>query len=487
MSLSGEPAVAAPVLATPYDFDGNGYPDLAIGAPAMRVGSVRGAGGVTVLPASKKGLSLREKVITQSSRGVPGASEKGDQFGFSTASADFNRDGFADLAVGQPGEKLGAISHAGTVTVVYGSRKGLDTSSSVAITQAGGARSDAAWGQSLAAADFDIDGYPDLAVGAPSSIQQDTMLSGTVSILPGSVRGLGSNPVTVLTAQQSADPSNYAKDGDVLFGAHLTTGDLDGDHDADLVVVSKGGLSNGDWYPGSVTACFTQPGRLGGCRRLLHDDAGFAAVAIGNVSGDSVPEIVITEPTPSAEDQEAGSAPNYGYVTILHLRNAGGISVALVTYLWEDSSGVPGSANFDDGFGSSVAVGDIDRDGFADLVVGAPGANYERGRATVIHGARSGYRTGGNYSYTQNTKGIPGKAERRDLFGGSLTLLDHNRDGRLDLTVGAPGENKKSGVVTTLPGSGKQFSTSRSRTFGLSRLAYRHPGEAQFGASLGRS
>jgi len=158
------------------------------------------------------------------------------------------------------------------------------------------------------------------------------------------------------------------------------------------------------------------------------------------------------------------------------------------TELDVDSPGVPGSDEYgDDAFGYSLALGDIDRDGWADLVVGAPEYNDDaRGRITVIHGARSGWRTTGNYTFAQNTKGIPGKAERGDWFGGSLTLLDHNRDRRLDLTIGAPGENKDSGMITTLPGSGKKFSTSKSRTFGLSKLRYRHPPKAEFGTSLGR-
>jgi hypothetical protein len=67
-----------------------------------------------------------------------------------------------------------------------------------------------------------------------------------------------------------------------------------------------------------------------------------------------------------------------------------------------------------------------------------------------------------------------------------VTLLDHNRDRRLDLTIGAPGENKASGMITTLPGSGKKFSTGKSRTFGLSKLGYRYPSKAEFGTSIGR-
>ena len=64
------PEAATP--ARPYDFDGNGYPDLAVGAPGLRVNAVRDTGGVVILPASSRGLSLREKIVSQSSRGRPG-------------------------------------------------------------------------------------------------------------------------------------------------------------------------------------------------------------------------------------------------------------------------------------------------------------------------------------------------------------------------------------------------------------------------------
>ena len=475
MGVTASPADAATKAAKPYDFDGNGFPDLAIGAPALRVGSVRRAGGVVVLPSSKKGPSRREKVITQSSKGVAGASERDDQFGAAVASGDFNRDGFADLAVGQPGETVGPESEAGLVTVIYGSRTGLNTRRSVTIGRPGGAQWDARWGQSLAAADFDADGFADLAVGAASR------WDGLVGILPGGPGGLSSTPKTVLRRQPESGSEPEIDDGDYWFGAGLATGDLDGDHDTDLVVMSEGVRYDGDFYPGSVTACLAESGRLGSCRRLLHDDGGLTAIAVGNMSGDALPEIMVGS---VGWDDEG---PNSGGATILHLRAAGGLSLGSRTELDVDSPGVPGAVeDGDDAFGYGLALGDIDRDGWADLVVGAPAYNQERGRVTVVHGARSGWRTTGNYLLTQNSKGIPGKAERGDWFGVSVTLLDHNRDGRVDLTIGAPGENKDSGMITTLPGSGKKFSTGKSRTLGLSKLHYRHPTKAEFGSILGR-
>lgn len=480
--LIASPADAATRAARPYDFDGNGYPDLAIGAPVLRVGAVRRAGGVVVLRSTKKGPSLREKVITQSSRGVPGGPEADDGFGAAVTSADFNRDGFADLAVGQPGEAVGTVSEAGSVTVIYGSRKGLDTRRSVVIIQPGGVREESRWGSSLAAIDANLDGYPDLAVGAPGSLRYDAGAGGRVGVLPGGAHGIGTKPLTTVVGQPASSDENW-DDADVLFGAGLATGDLDRDGDADLVIMSEGLDTEGDSSSGSVTACLTQPGTLGGCRRLLHDYShqGLTSVAVGNMSGDALPEIVVG----SVGWDDDG--PSSGVATILHLRNDGGLRVASLTELDPGSPGVPGSdENGDDAFGYSVALGDIDRDGWADLVVGSPGYRNERGRVTVVHGASSGRRTTGNYVFTQNTKGIPGKAERGDWFGGSVTLLDHNRDRRADLTIGASGENTDSGAITTLPGSGKKFSTGRSRTFGLTKLGYRYPSKAQYGSSIGR-
>jgi hypothetical protein len=487
--LSASSAEAAST-AEPYDFNGDGYPELVVGAPNLQVGPVVGAGGVVVLPASARGLSLNKKFISQPSRGVPGPSADGDRFGEAVASADFDRDGYADLAVGQPRDAAGTVERVGAVTVIYGSSRGLDTCRSRRINptfETGKPSPEVYFGAALAAGDFDSDGFPDLAIGAPyADLEGRHGLdpSGRVTVVSGGSTGLSSSAPVMLRRQGGAAP-------DSGFGAELAAGDLDRDGGTDLIVYSAGYPQEdhvGASYPGSLSYC---PGRVGGptgCVRLVHDQAyaGTSGVglAVGNMSGDFQPEIVVGLPYSDSTGRNIDSPS--GDVRILQLRAGSPLRVAHQHRLTQDSRGVPGGREGGDRFGSSVALGDIDRDGYADLAVGAIGENFSEGRVTVVHGAATGWRTSGNYFHSQSTPGIPGLAESFDHFGGDVSLRDHNRDGRLDLTVSANGENGAAGAITTLRGSGRGFTTTGARTFGLATLGHPHPAEALFGATLGR-
>jgi len=478
MGMLVAPPAGAATAARPYDFDGNGYPDLAVGAPGLRVTTVPNTGGVVVLPASSSGLSLREKIVSQSSRGLPGASESGDQFGAAVTSADFNRDGYADLAVGQPGEAAGTTAFAGAVTVVYGSSSGLDTTRSAGFGSPAGAEAYARFGTALVAGDFNRDGYPDLAVGAPGEdvdLSQDADFhpSGTVTVLSGGSGGITATGAVTLRRQGLP---NF----DVGFGEALAAGDLDQDGATDLAVGSQGQGRGDDRFPGSVSYCRASTDGPTGCTRLAQDldFAGLTSLAVGNMSSTSRPEIIVGVPS-SVEDDP-------GHVQILQLQGGTPLTVARRLSLAQSSGGVPGSDEPGDAFGRSVAIGRIDGDGYADLAIGASGEDQGSGRVTIVRGAGTGWQARGNYAYDQNTAGIPGGSEDMDAFGTSVTLIDHNGDGRLDLTVGAPGENGDNGAITILRGSGSGFTTSGSRTFGLATLGYAYPSDAQFAASVGR-
>jgi FG-GAP repeat len=115
------------------DFDNDGFPDLAIGVIGEDAGT---EGAVNVLYGTPTGLSgAGGQFFTQDSPGVPGAAEPDDGFGRTLAVGDFDRDGFADLAIGVLDEDVGSIADAGAVNVLYGSTGGLTGTGGQIFTQ----------------------------------------------------------------------------------------------------------------------------------------------------------------------------------------------------------------------------------------------------------------------------------------------------------------------------------------------------------------
>ncbi|MGH3935154.1 MAG: FG-GAP repeat protein, partial [Pseudonocardiaceae bacterium] len=115
------------VQALPGDFNGDLRPDLAIGVRGEAVGGRVDAGAVNVLYGGTQGpggwSGVGSQLFTQS--GAGGSAEPADGFGTVVAVGNFNGDGFGDLAVGAPGETVGAVRDAGAVNVLYGSPVGL--------------------------------------------------------------------------------------------------------------------------------------------------------------------------------------------------------------------------------------------------------------------------------------------------------------------------------------------------------------------------
>lgn len=109
------------------DFNGDGYADLAVAAPAATVGGKKGAGYVAVVYGSRNGLdATKRQVFSQSTAGVPGSPETDDAFGSVLTTADLDRDGDADLVVGVGSEDTAdGGAESGLVEVLWGGTKGL--------------------------------------------------------------------------------------------------------------------------------------------------------------------------------------------------------------------------------------------------------------------------------------------------------------------------------------------------------------------------
>jgi subtilisin family serine protease len=347
------------------DYDGDGFDDLAIGAPGEDVGAIADAGAVNVLYGSSSGLTgVGDQLWYQGLPGVLGAAEGGDGFGSALSSGDYDGDGFDDLAIGAPGEDVGATMDAGAVNVLYGSLSGLTAIGDQLWQQGaagvlGAAEAGDRFSDSLASGDYDGDGIDDVAIGAPGEDVGAIVDAGAVNVLYGSLSGL-TGVGDQLWQQGAAGVLGAAEAGD-HFSDSLASGDYDGDGIDDL--------------------------------------------AIG------------------APQEDVGAIVDAGAVNVLYGSLSGLTGIG--DQLWQQgAAGVLGAAEAGDRFGDSLGSGDYDGDGSNDLAIGAPqedvGAIVDAGAVNVLYGSLSGLTGVGDQLWQQGAAGVTGGAEAGDAFGVSL-------------------------------------------------------------------
>ncbi|MFF3891461.1 hypothetical protein [Streptomyces sp. NPDC001914] len=442
---------------TPGDVNKDGYRDVVVSAPDATVAGHAKAGAVVVLYGTSHGIDpSRRTVLTQNSTGVPGTAESGDRFGAAVVVHDLNSDGYSDLVVGAPDEDVAGDDGGGSVTVVYGTASGLTRAKTVQDPWPG---SHDAYGRTLAVGTYNglnpvNDGKLSIAVGANDA------------------------EVTFVPADLSAQ-SNTSGNGFAFNPAHgivaLTSIDVPNTDDDRLIVHGRGTGDGGWGYDGTGD----DP------RTAFADPAGFedadlpagTTSAVGDLNGNGSPDLVIGNPEDPTQSPDTSLG---GQVTIYYDAGYSG-SPSRVQTITQDTSGVPGSGEAKDRFGAALAIGDTDKDGRADLVIGAPGENGGSGAVTVVRGTATLLDTAHAATWTQNSTGVPGSSEAGDAFGTGVRVVDLNKDGYADLVIGAPGEDGGKGAVWWLRGSASSVTTTGAVSTGAAGTGLGSAGGAHLG------
>lgn len=459
-------AVAGPAAAVSDlegDFNGDGHQDIAVSAPRASVGGHSAAGSVTVLYGSPTGAgAAKVQTLSQNSAGVPGGAEASDGFGSHTTAGDFNGDGYADLAVGAPGEDVGSDTNGGTAVILWGGSAGL--SGGTTVSDPAGSSHDS-FGAPLAAGDYNGDGRDDLAIGSDQN---------TIDIYRGGFTKSGSTG-----GHYKVTTPVLKVPGNDIF--NLTPGDVNNDGRTDLLVDGYEGETSGDYY---FNANYYLPGSTGGvttsgARKL---PAGLIS-DIGDVDNDGYGDIVIGNHWDASSDSP-GTAKG-GAIQLVWGTSTG--PTGGTGTLEQNSAGVPGTGETGDAFGWELSLGDINGDGYDDLAIGSPGEDLngiaDAGMISVLYGSTSGFQGAAAQSLAQDTPGVPGGNEKNDGFGGELLLTDATGDGRADLTVGLPGENNSDGYVVAFTSDGSKINTS-GRGIGLTAAKVSTSGTPRFGTQM---
>ena len=322
--------------------------------------------------------------------------------GFAVADiGDINNDGIDDVAIGAsnvtPGTDRSTLN-AGATFVIFGSSSGftadldpssLDGSNGFVVEGVGVA--DFIGAAVSSAGDINNDGIDDFAIGAPSFDFGNRFDAGRSYVVFGRSAG---------------------------FETRFSVADIDG--------------SNGFTIDG-----IGRPGEL-----IFSDQSGSSISSAGDVNGDGIDDLILSAPLADGVDNSEGEVgESYvlfgrsgGFGTNLQLSDLNGSNGFKITGIDED-----------DFSGSTVSgAGDINGDGFSDLLIGAPGAEQDTrlnvGESYVVFGKGTGFAANLNLADLDGSNGFVLKGI--DAFDGAGTSVsgvgDVNGDGLDDILIGAP-------------------------------------------------
>jgi hypothetical protein len=409
---------------TTLDLNGDGFSDVIVGHANADVGT----GKAYVYLGSAAGISSGQAIA----RVLTSRGDQNSFFAMSIVSAgDVNGDGYGDVIAGAPYATLSTVT--GEAYVYLGGPDGVASDPSVTLKGLDGYRGE--FGRNVCGAgDVNGDGYGDVVVGTSRGFDKP----GRAYVYLGSASGITGTqtPIRLMGSTTGGDDFSAS-----LAGA----GDVDGDGLGDVVIGSNDNRAY--VYKGSASGISTEPMTLTG-----PDESwpffGQTVGGAGDVNGDGYADVAIGAP-PSQDGR-------------VYIYTGGTSGLAL-------SATLNGPAGGSGWFGASLTgVRDVNGDGYADLIVGAPlnGGN-NMPRAFVYFGASSGIAPSQQPLTLAGPDGMP-TGFGRPVGGGG----DVNGDGYADFIVSAP----SAGRVSIFLGGATVGATERA--------TLTMPGEF-YGAALG--
>ncbi|MGG7660907.1 FG-GAP-like repeat-containing protein [Dyadobacter sp. BHUBP1] len=389
-------------IACAGDVNGDGYSDILLGAEYYDYGQFN-EGAVFVYHGSKDGIpSWASPVSRLESNQIDG------WFGTAVASAgDVNGDGYSDILVGCYTFDNGQTDE-GHVFVYHGGAEGIGTNGSVTLS---GSVTDALIGYSVASAgDVNSDGFDDVIVGAPEFDFNGTT-GGAALVYYGSMDGIQLGNQIMLSKNQ---PDSY-------FGTSVAgAGDINGDGYGDILVGADN-YTNGQTSEGAAFIYFGSNTGINPASvkqlegNIPQRDFGCAVSGAGDLNRDGYADIII------GDDAYSAGEGGEGAIHIYYGSTSGPVNDAII------ESNVLYAH-----MGNSVScAGDVNGDGYSDIVVGASGYDSYKGAVYVFHGSDQGISS-------NNPKILLGNQIGAQMGRSVSGAGDVNGDGFSDIVVGAP-------------------------------------------------
>ncbi len=430
------------------DLNGDGYDDLLIAAPGAN--SKRCASGKIYLVYGRDNINgefdLSDADVTFTGK------RRFDKAGSSISNAgDVNGDGYDDLLISSPGAKCAT----GKIHLIYGKSELNDeiNLSDADVTFTGKKRFDYAGSSVSNAGDINGDGYDDILISAKCA-DPNGRSSGESYLIYGKAEMTGkinlSKADVTFTGKNRYDYSGY----DIS-----NAGDVNGDGYDDLIIGASGADPN-DSSSGETYLIYGKKDLYGKINlsqadvtftgKNRYDYSGYSISNAGDINGDGYADLLIG--ASGADPNGCSSGEAYLICGKSDLSGKINLSQADVTFT--------GISRFDYSGSSLSNAGDVNGDGYDDILIGAYGANAngkDSGKTYLIYGT-STLNSEVNLSLADAM--FAGKY-KYDYAGSSVSNAgDINGDGFADIIIGSPGSNpngKNSGETYLIYGGSKSI------------------------------